>query len=86
MNSPPLEAFPTNRSAPAITAIVDDQERRNMTQNGETYLGDGLYCRFDGDQIRLRTSRDDGTHYVFLQPRMLADLEDIVRTWRLGQD
>lgn len=49
-------------------------------RKGETYLGDGLYCRFDGDQICLRTARDNGDHYVYLQPRMLAEVDDLVRS------
>jgi hypothetical protein len=34
----------------------------------ETYLGDGLYCSFDGWQIKLRAPRPGGDHVVFLDP------------------
>ena len=33
----------------------------------ETYLGDGLYCSFDGIQIKLRAPRDEGDHVVYLE-------------------
>ena len=33
----------------------------------EVYLGDGLYTSFDGWQIRLRASRENGDHEVFLE-------------------
>ena len=34
----------------------------------EVYLGDGLYCSFDGYQIRLRAPREGGDHEIFLEP------------------
>jgi hypothetical protein len=37
----------------------------------ETYLGDGLYCSFDGYQIRLRAPREHGDHEVFLEAETL---------------
>ena len=37
-----------------------------MTER-ETYLGDGLYCSWDGLQIRLRAPREGGDHFVFLE-------------------
>lgn len=36
------------------------------------YLGDGLYCDFDGWQFRLWTEREDGVHEVFLEPSVIA--------------
>jgi hypothetical protein len=35
---------------------------------GETYLGDGLYASFDGWMIKLRAPRDNGDHWVGLEP------------------
>jgi hypothetical protein len=37
----------------------------------ETYLGDGLYASFDGYQITLRAPRENGDHYVALEPVVL---------------
>ena len=34
----------------------------------ETYLGDGLFCSFDGHQIKLRAPRENGDHWVALDP------------------
>jgi hypothetical protein len=42
----------------------------------EVYLGDGVYCSFDGWQIRLRAPREGGDHEVFLdQPTLEAFLK-----------
>ena len=46
----------------------------------ETYLGDGLYCSFDGWQIKLRAPREDGDHVVYLEPAVqVAFVEFIER-------
>jgi hypothetical protein len=37
----------------------------------ETYLGDGLYCSFDGFMFTLRAPRDDVDHWVGLEPEVL---------------
>jgi len=34
----------------------------------EEYLGDGLYASFDGYAITLRAPRENGDHYVVLEP------------------
>jgi hypothetical protein len=31
-------------------------------------LGDGLFCSFDGHQIKLRAPRENGDHWVALDP------------------
>jgi hypothetical protein len=41
------------------------------TEPDETYLGDGLYASFDGYQFRLRAPREDGDHFVFLDPSVI---------------
>ena len=42
------------------------------------YLGDGLHVEFDGDQFRLFTERDSGTHKVFLDRVVLKAFLDFV--------
>lgn len=37
-------------------------------QNAETYLGDGLFARFDGYHIILRAPRLGDDHFVALEP------------------
>jgi hypothetical protein len=39
--------------------------------DSETYLGDGLYAAFDGYYVRLRAPREDGDHWVALEPAVL---------------
>jgi len=45
-----------------------------MTPNQETYLGDGLYASFDGWMITLRAPREDGEHWVGLEPEIFEAL------------
>lgn len=40
------------------------------------YLGDGLYASFDGYHIILTAPRDDGEHFVALEPPVMAALDD----------
>jgi hypothetical protein len=40
----------------------------------ETYLGDGLYARFDGFSIWLRAPRENGDHIVALEPGLMNAL------------
>ena len=40
----------------------------------ETYLGDGLYASFDGFMITLRAPRENGDHWVGLEPQVYAEL------------
>jgi hypothetical protein len=58
-----------NRKASTMTWNSDD----------ETYLGDGLYARFDGYQFWLRAPRSDGDHEVALDPNTLYAFEKYVR-------
>ena len=44
----------------------------------ETYLGDGCYASYDGWQVCLRVPRDEGNHYVYLDPSVLRALEKFV--------
>jgi hypothetical protein len=62
-----------------------------MSKRPETYLGDGLYASFDGWQIILRAPREDGDHWVGLEPEVFNELikfqqqvlEDNLREGRL---
>lgn len=44
----------------------------------ETYLGEGLYASYDGWQFVLRAPRENGDHWVALEPEMLRGLMDFV--------
>ncbi len=56
-----------------------------MTQPKETYLGDGLYCSFDGFHIILRAPRADGDHWVGLEPQVYAALTEFVAKLKSGE-
>ena len=45
-----------------------------MSEQVETYLGDGLYVSFDGYSIWLRAPRENGDHEVALEPEMMEML------------
>jgi hypothetical protein len=53
----------------------------------ETYLGDGLYASFDGWMITLKAPREDGEHWVGLEPEVLEALLQFVESLkkRTGQ-
>lgn len=40
----------------------------------ETYLGDGVYARLEGDMIWLRTERGSGDHIIALEPEVFEAL------------
>ena len=46
--------------------------------NNKIYLGDGLYVHFDGYQIILTAARDDGDHWVALEPPVWEALKAYV--------
>lgn len=48
----------------------------------ELYLGDGLYAAFDGYMITLRAPRENGDHWVAMEPSILAEFEDFVQSLR----
>jgi hypothetical protein len=39
-----------------------------------SYLGDGLYAKYDGWMIVLSTPRAEGEHYVALEPEVFEAL------------
>jgi hypothetical protein len=44
----------------------------------ETYLGDGLYASYDGDQIKLRAPREGGDHEVYLDIDVMLKLMEFI--------
>ena len=42
----------------------------------KVYIGDGVYARWDGMTVLLETERDEGKHYIYLDP---AHVENIVK-------
>ena len=48
--------------------------KHGMQMENETYLGDGLYARFDGFSIWLRAPRENGDHVIALEPGILSAL------------
>jgi hypothetical protein len=56
-----------------------------MLKEPETYLGDGLYASFDGFMFTLRAPREDGDHWVALEPVVLRAFDEYrkrtIREW-----
>lgn len=46
----------------------------------EAYLGDGLYCSFDGYQLWLRAPRLDGDHVIALEPSTFSQFIQFARS------
>lgn len=45
-----------------------------MSDQRESYIGDGVYASFDGYQIWLRTDRDGVQHRIALEPSVFNEL------------
>jgi hypothetical protein len=58
--------------SPAMTPEELAQMLKNTRElhdrRDEEYLGDGLYVSFDGIGFTLRTPRESGDHWVYLEP------------------
>jgi hypothetical protein len=52
----------------------------------ETYLGDGLFCSYDGFTIWLRAPREGGDHVVALEPLVYTELVRFVADLRKGEE
>jgi hypothetical protein len=39
------------------------------------YLGDGLYCVYDGYTVVLSAEHENGTHYVAIEPDVMRNLD-----------
>lgn len=50
-----------------------------------THLGDGAYAWFDGFQIFIGAERENGWHYVALEPSALAALNRYARSVMPGE-
>jgi len=44
----------------------------------ETYLGDGLYAKYDGFAVWLRAPREHDDHVVALEPQVLRQFVEFV--------
>ena len=46
----------------------------------EVYIGDGVYARWDGMSVLLKTERDNGTHYIYLEPAHVEGLAKLIQS------
>lgn len=46
----------------------------DMISETETYLGDGVYASFDGYQLWLRVTRENGDERIALEPNVFESL------------
>jgi hypothetical protein len=44
----------------------------------EVYVGDGVYARWDGMAVLLKTERDNGTHYIYLEPQHIENIVKLI--------
>jgi hypothetical protein len=45
-----------------------------MTEERESYIGDGVYVSFDGWYVWLYTDRENGRHKIALEPAVFDKL------------
>lgn len=46
----------------------------------EVYIGDGVYARWDGFAVKLTTERDNGTHFIYLEPDHVQRLAKLINS------
>lgn len=49
-----------------------------IVSNKDAYIGDGVYARFNGQEIWLRAPSDGGDRYICLNSGMLEQIQKIV--------
>jgi hypothetical protein len=50
-----------------------NREEFKKKYSQKTYIGDGLYVRFDGYHFILMTERENGWHWVGLEPPVFEE-------------
>jgi hypothetical protein len=58
-----------SKPPPSGSSSLDPEERKKRSSILEemSYLNDGVYVTFDGNQIGLYTQRDSGWHEIYLE-------------------
>jgi len=51
----------------------------DQSPEGGVYLGDGVYCKFDGFQLWLTVGHHQNTPLVALEPSVFAELLRVAR-------
>jgi hypothetical protein len=59
--------------------MTEATSEETSAMDREIYLGDGLYVSFNGFAFTLRAPRENGDHYVVLEPLMIKDFNRFVR-------
>ena len=44
----------------------------------QVYIGDGVYARWDGFAVKLTTERDNGAHFIYLEPAHVQRLAKLI--------
>lgn len=61
-------------------------KREELRLEHKEYMGDGLYAGFDGHYLYLTAEREDGIHWVALEPDVYcAFLEYSRRQWKKAE-
>jgi hypothetical protein len=56
-----------------------------MPKSEKTYIGDGVYARWDGMTVLLETERDNGRHYIYLEPQHVESIVKLMNANRQGE-
>jgi hypothetical protein len=58
------------------------QDKKVTRKIDQRYIGDSVYAEFDGNGIMLKTPRETGEHYIYLEPEVLQSLFELVEEIR----
>ena len=51
-------------------------------EDADEYIGDGVYVRWDGQGVTLMTEREEGIHWMVLEPFMVQQLVEFIERKR----
>ena len=58
--------------------MAPNEERVMSNEYEEVYIGDGVYARWDGFSVLLKTERDNGTHHIYLEPSHVENINRLM--------
>lgn len=44
----------------------------------QVYIGDGVYATWNGMSVLLETERDNGRHYMYLEPQHVENIVQLI--------
>lgn len=70
-----------------IGELIEHRQDKKATRRiDQSYIGDGVTAVYDGNGIMLKTPRESGEHYIYLEPEVVHSLMEFVAAIRERND